>query len=85
MTYTPPKGDVPGYEAFNFLIRGIEFRLLLGERIPEQLRAPCSQQSVKRCIVSLNIDRGDARDFHQTREHEQGFQRVNLAPAKRIP
>jgi hypothetical protein len=62
MAYTPRKGDALGYEAFNFLIPGIEFRLLLGERIPDQLRAICSQQSANRCIVSSSTLIGETRE-----------------------
>lgn len=62
MAYTPRRGDAPGYEAFNFLIPGIEFRLLLGDRIPLQLRATCSQQSASRCIFSSSTLIGETRE-----------------------
>lgn len=62
MAYTPRKGDAPGYEAFNFLIPGIEFRLLLGDQIPIQLRATCSQTSPSRCIFSSSTLIGETRE-----------------------
>jgi hypothetical protein len=52
LAYTPRKGEAPGYEAFNFMIPGIEFRLLLGENVPTPMRECCSQTSMLRCIFS---------------------------------
>ncbi len=52
LAYTPRKGEALGYEAFNFMIPGIEFRLLLGENVPTQMRECCSQTSTLRCIFS---------------------------------
>jgi hypothetical protein len=51
-TYTPRRGTAPGYEAFNFLIPGLEFKLLLGDQIPDLLRAMCSHASPQRFIFT---------------------------------
>lgn len=36
--YTPRRGRAPGYHCFNFLIPGLEFKLLTGKQVPEALR-----------------------------------------------
>ena len=50
--YTPRRGSCPGCHAFNFLIPGLEFRLLCGRQIPEELRAVCSYGSADKFIFS---------------------------------
>ena len=50
--YTPRRGRAPGYHCFNFLIPGLEFKLLTGRQIPEDLRAMCSHASPDRLIFS---------------------------------
>lgn len=54
LAYTPRSGDAPGFEAFNFMVPGIEFRLLLGDGVPAPLRAGCSHTSPLRCIFSAS-------------------------------
>jgi hypothetical protein len=48
--YTPRRGRAPGYHCFNFLIPGLEFKLLVGRQIPEILRAMCSHASADKLI-----------------------------------
>ncbi len=50
--YTPRRGRAPGYHAFNFLIPGLEFKVLCGKQIPEALRAICSYASADKLIFS---------------------------------
>jgi hypothetical protein len=50
--YTPRRGRAPGYHCFNFLIPGLEFKLLTGKQIPEVLRAMCSYASPEKLIFS---------------------------------
>jgi hypothetical protein len=50
--HTPRQGNAPGFEIYDFLIPGIEFRLMLGAGIPPDLRQVCAQTSGMRCIVS---------------------------------
>ena len=50
--YTPRRGRAPGYHCFNFLIPGLEFKLLTGRQIPEVLRAMCSYSSADKLIFS---------------------------------
>jgi hypothetical protein len=50
--YTPRRGRAPGCHAFNFLIPGLEFRLLTGKGIPDDLRAICSYASPGKLIFS---------------------------------
>jgi hypothetical protein len=50
--YTPRRGRAPGYHCFNFLIPGMEFKLLTGKQIPEVLRAACSYNSADKLIFS---------------------------------
>jgi hypothetical protein len=54
LAFTPRSGDAPGFEAFNFMTPGIEFRLLLGDNVPAPLRASCSHGSTRRCIFSAS-------------------------------
>jgi hypothetical protein len=50
--YTPRRGRAPGCHCFNFLIPGLEFKLLTGKGIPEVLRTACSNASADRLIFS---------------------------------
>jgi hypothetical protein len=50
--YTPRKGKAPGYHAFNFMIPGIEFRLLTGKQIPNSVRLTCSYASPQKLIYA---------------------------------
>jgi hypothetical protein len=50
--YTPRRGRAPGYHCCNFLIPGLEFKLLTGRAIPEVLRAACSYASADRFVFS---------------------------------
>ncbi len=50
--YTPRRGRAPGYHCFNFVIPGLEFKLLTGRLIPAELRAVCSYGSPERIIFS---------------------------------
>jgi hypothetical protein len=50
--YTPRRGRAPGYHCFNFLIPGVEFKLLTGRAIPEVLRAACSYASADKLVFS---------------------------------
>jgi hypothetical protein len=62
LAYTPRKGEAPGYEAFNFMIPGIEFRLLLGENVPAALKERCSRTSLLRCIFSASTMLTETRE-----------------------
>jgi hypothetical protein len=48
--YTPRRGNAPGYHVFNFMIPGIEFRLLTGKQIPYDVRSTCSYASPQKLI-----------------------------------
>jgi hypothetical protein len=50
--HTPRRGRALGYHAFNFLIPGIEFKLLTGRQIPDLMRKACSQMSPERFLFS---------------------------------
>ena len=50
--YTPRKGKAPGYHAFNFMIPGIEFRLLAGKQIPDDVLSSCSHASPQKLIYA---------------------------------
>ncbi len=50
--YTPRRGRAPGWHVFNFLIPGLEFRLLTGRQIPRELRGMCSFASAEKFIFS---------------------------------
>jgi hypothetical protein len=50
--YTPRKGKAPGYHAFNFMIPGIEFRLLTGKQIPDDVLSSCSHASPQKLIYA---------------------------------
>ena len=50
--HTPRRGRAPDCHAFNFLIPGVEFKLLTGGRIPDLLRRMCSNTSRERFIFS---------------------------------
>jgi len=50
--YTPRRGHAPGWHVFNFLIPGLEFKLLTGRQIPRILREMCSHASRERFIYS---------------------------------
>ena len=52
VAYTPRRGRAPGYHCFNFLIPGLEFKLLTGRAIPEVLRAACSYASADKFVFS---------------------------------
>lgn len=60
--YTPRRGRAPGCHAFNFLIPGLEFRLLAGKQIPEGLRAICSYTSAEKPIFSAMSIVSDTMD-----------------------
>jgi hypothetical protein len=51
-SYTPRRGRMPGCHCFNFLIPGLEFKLLTGQGIPEVARAACSHASKDKLIFS---------------------------------
>jgi hypothetical protein len=51
VAYTPRQGEAPGFEVFNFMIPGIEFRLYLGP-LPAELYALCAHGSRERFIIS---------------------------------
>lgn len=53
--HTPCQGNAPGFDIHDFLIPGIEFRLLLGAGIPADLRALCAQTSAMRYIASTTM------------------------------
>lgn len=53
--HLPRKGNAPEFVPFDFLIPGIEFRLLLGAGIPADLRQFCAQTSPMRCIASTTM------------------------------
>jgi hypothetical protein len=50
--YTPRRGKAPGCHCFNFLIPGLEFKLMTGKGIPEDLRAMCSYASPGKVLYS---------------------------------
>ena len=50
--YTPRRGRADGYHVFNFLIPGIEFKLLTGKQLPDVWRAACSYASADKLIFS---------------------------------
>jgi hypothetical protein len=50
--YTPRRGRVPGCHCFNFVIPGVEFRLLAGRQIPDEFRFMCSHASAEKFIFS---------------------------------
>jgi hypothetical protein len=50
--YTPRMGKAPGYHAFNFMIPGIEFRLLTGKQIPDDVLLSCSHASPQKLIYA---------------------------------
>jgi len=50
VAYTPRRGKAPGYHVFNFMIPGIEFRLLTGKQIPDEVFSSCSYSSPQKLI-----------------------------------
>jgi hypothetical protein len=44
--YTPRRGRAPGYHCFNFLIPGLEFKLLTGKQIPDVLRSAFEEKVI---------------------------------------
>lgn len=50
--YTPRRGKAPGCHCFNFLIPGLEFKLMAGKGIPDDLRAMCSHASPGKLIYA---------------------------------
>jgi hypothetical protein len=60
--YTPRRGKADGYHAFNFLIPGLEFKLMTGRMIPEMLRKICSHGSADKLIFSAMSIVSDTTD-----------------------
>lgn len=60
--YTPRRGRAPECHAFNFLIPGLEFKLLCGKHIPAELRAICSHASPDKLIFSATSIVSDTMD-----------------------
>jgi len=50
--YTPRRGRAPGCHCFNFVVPGLEFKLLTGKLIPDELRFMCSHASAEKFIFS---------------------------------
>jgi hypothetical protein len=50
--YTPRRGRAPDCHCFNFVIPGLEFKLLTGKLIPADLRSMCSHTSAEKFIFS---------------------------------
>lgn len=50
--YTPRRGRAPGCHCFNFVVPGLEFKLLTGKLIPAELRFMCSHASAEKFIFS---------------------------------
>jgi hypothetical protein len=53
--HTPREGHPGGFKAFDFLIPGIDFQLLLGAGIPADLRQFCAQTSPSRYIAATTM------------------------------
>lgn len=53
--HTPREGHPDGFKAFDFLVPGIEFRLLLGASIPADLRQFCAQTSPERYVAATTM------------------------------
>ena len=51
--YTPRRGQEPGCHCFNFSIPGLEFKLMTGRGIPDDLRAMCSYGSPGKLIYAV--------------------------------
>lgn len=60
--YTPRRGKAPGCHCFNFLIPGLEFKLLTGKGIPDNLRAMCSYASPGKMLYSAMTVISDTMD-----------------------
>lgn len=70
--YTPRRGRAPGYHVFNFMIPGIEFRLLTGKQIPEDVQMSCSHGSPQKLIYStMQTVSETIKTFGQIMEHSK--------------